>query len=606
MPSTTGDGATKIVATIADNAEKPGALDALLAAGVDVVRLNGAHAKPGDIGRRTALVRRASGRLARPVGVLLDLGGPKIRLGALPGGSVSLLNGRTVELVAGSASEGGEKGGLVRLAVTYPALLKDVKPGAEIRLDDGRVRLEVTRRLRGSLRAAVRTGGRVKSEAGVNFPDSTLTAPALTRKDRHDLAEALDAGVDFVGLSFVRSAAHVAQLRRLIAHVPEDRRPWIVAKIERPEALRDLDRIAGASDALMVARGDLGVEIGLARVPAAQREILAAGRRHAVPVIVATQMLESMVENPRPTRAEASDVANAILDGADAVMLSEETAMGAHPIEAVTAMGEIADAALARTTHLAIAAHADDIEIMAYHGILACFGRADAHFTGVVVTDGAGSPRAGRYAGTSDAAMRLVRREEQMKAATIGAYAAQVLLDHPSAAVKDASSDEVVADLLEILRATRPAVVYTHNLADRHDTHVAVALRTLAAIRRLPAAARPDRVIGCEAWRDLDWLADDAKVVMDVGGHDELAAALLGVFVSQIAAGKRYDLATQGRRLAHATYAAGDAVDATAAIIFGMDLTPLVGEPARDPAEYIAGLIAGLAADVAARLRRVS
>jgi pyruvate kinase len=345
MAGKTGDGATKIVATIAGNAEKPGALDALLTAGVDVVRLNGAHAKPGDIARRTALVRRVSARRGKPVGVLLDLGGPKIRLGALPGGSVSLLIGRSVEIVAGSASEGGETGGIVRLAVTYPALLKDVKPGAEIRIDDGRVRLEVTGRRRGALRAVVRTGGRVKSEAGVNFPDSTLTAPALTPKDRRDLAEALDAGVDFVGLSFVRSAAHVAQLRRLFGRVAEDRRPWIVAKIERPEALGDLDRIAAASDALMVARGDLGVEIGLARVPAAQREILAAGRRHAVPVIVATQMLESMIECPVPTRAEVSDVALAVHDGADAVMLSGETAIGAYPVEAVRAMGEIAGAA---------------------------------------------------------------------------------------------------------------------------------------------------------------------------------------------------------------------------------------------------------------------
>lgn len=268
--------------------------------------------------------------------------------------------------------------------------------------------------------------------------------------------------------------------------------------------------------------------------------------------------------------------------------------------------GGPAGAALARTTHLAIAAHADDIEIMAYHGILACFGRTDAHFTGVVVTDGAGSPRAGRYASFSDAEMRAVRREEQMKAATLGAYAAQILLDHPSATVKDAGSTAVVADLVEVLRASRPAVVYTHNLADRHDTHVAVALRTIAAIRRLPAEARPGKVIGCEVWRDLDWLAGDAKVAMDVGGRDELAAALLAVFDSQIGGGKRYDLATLGRRRAHATYAVGDTVDATAAITFGMDLTPLIVEPWRDPADYVASLVDGLAADVAARLRLVS
>jgi pyruvate kinase len=339
-----GDGATKIVATIAGNAEKAGALAALLTAGVDVVRLNGAHARPGDVARRVGLVRRVSARLGRPVGVLLDLGGPKIRLGSLPEESVMLSSGRRVELVAGAAA-GGARRGAVRLAVTYPALLEDVGRGAEIRIDDGRVRLEVTGVTRGALRAVVRTPGRVKSGAGVNLPDSRLSAPALTAKDRRDLAEGLAAGVDFVGLSFVRSAAHVQGLRRIVASVPSDRRPWLVAKIERPEALADLDRIAAVSDALMVARGDLGVEIGLARVPAAQREILAAGRRHAVPVIVATQMLESMVSSPVPTRAEVSDVALAVHEGADAVMLSGETAIGAYPVEAVRAMGEIARAA---------------------------------------------------------------------------------------------------------------------------------------------------------------------------------------------------------------------------------------------------------------------
>ena len=341
MTRGTGDGATKIVATIADNAEKPGALAALLAAGVDVVRLNASHAKPGDIARRVALVRRVSARAGRPVGVLLDLGGPKIRLGDLPEGTTSLVNGRTVEIAAGARAEGRRRG-TVRLAVTYPALLRDVRRGAEIRIDDGRVRLEVTGRARGVLTAKVRTGGKVRSGAGVNLPDSVLTAPALTPKDRRDLAEGLRAGVDFVGLSFVRSAAHVEGLRRLIERSPGTARPWIVAKIERPEALRDLDGIAAASDALMVARGDLGVEIGLPRVPAAQREILAAGRRRSVPVIVATQMLESMIERPVPTRAEVSDVALAVHEGADAVMLSGETAVGSFPVEAVRAMGEIA------------------------------------------------------------------------------------------------------------------------------------------------------------------------------------------------------------------------------------------------------------------------
>ncbi|MGE5717955.1 MAG: pyruvate kinase [Acidobacteriota bacterium] len=336
--------ATRIVATIASNAERPGALAALLDAGVDVVRLNGAHCLPGEITRRVALVRRLSRSRRAPTGVLLDLGGPKLRLGRLPGDAVTLAKGRTVELFPGVASR-GESGAVVRLAVTYPALLADVGPGADVRLDDGKIRLRVRKRTRRALLATVEVGGRVKSGAGVNFPNSTLSAPALTAKDRRDLEEGLAAGVDFVGLSFVRSPAHVAALRRLLARLAPERRPWVVSKIERKEALAALDSLAAASDALMVARGDLGVEIGLASVPRAQREILAAGRRHAVPVIVATQMLESMIENPTPTRAEVSDVAGAVHDGADAVMLSGETAIGAWPVEAVEAMAEIARAA---------------------------------------------------------------------------------------------------------------------------------------------------------------------------------------------------------------------------------------------------------------------
>jgi LmbE family N-acetylglucosaminyl deacetylase len=268
--------------------------------------------------------------------------------------------------------------------------------------------------------------------------------------------------------------------------------------------------------------------------------------------------------------------------------------------------GTAPDAALARTTHLAIAAHPDDIEIMAYHGILACYGRDDAHFTGVVATDGAGSARAGRYAGYSDAEMRAARREEQKQAAVIGRYTAQILLEHPSRAAKDGANPALVDDLFEVLRATRPTVVYTHNLADRHDTHVAVALRSLAALRRLPPEQRPGRVIGCEVWRDLDWLPAEAKIVMDVGGNDRLAAALLEVFDSQIGGGKRYDVATLSRRRANATYAVGDAVDATTAVTYGMDLTPLVADPLRDPATFVADLVSGLAANVAARIARVT
>ena len=347
--------ATKIVATIGPAAERPGVLGKLLRAGVDVVRLNGAHCKPGDVRRRVALVRRAERRLGRPVGVLLDLGGPKIRLGVVAGGPLRVAPGQTVEM-APRPAPGRPGDAAVRVHVTYGALLSDVSPGAEVRIDDGRIRLRVERRSAGSLRATVLVGGALRTGAGVNFPDSALSAPALTPKDRRDLREGLAAGIDLVGLSFVRSAAHVEELRRALSGVPEKRRPWIVAKIERPEAVVALTRIAAVSDALMVARGDLGVEIGLAAVPREQARILEAGRAASIPVIVATQMLESMVESPVPTRAEVSDVAGAVHGGADAVMLSGETAVGRFPVEAVRTMAEIARTAERSEEHAGPAA----------------------------------------------------------------------------------------------------------------------------------------------------------------------------------------------------------------------------------------------------------
>jgi len=334
---------TKIVATIGPRAEREGELVRLLSAGVDVVRVNGAHCAPGDVARRVALVREAEKVVGRPVGVLLDLGGPKIRVGPIEGDTTVWRDGDVVRILPGHRAGSGRT-----ISVTYPALLSEVEPGAEIRIADGLVRLRVEGREEGALRARVLAGGTVRKGAGVNLPSSELSAPAVTAKDRRDLREGLAAGIQFVGLSFVRSVEHVRALRRLIAAAPPDRRPWIVSKIERVEAVRALREIAAASDVLMVARGDLGVEIGLAAVPGAQRAILRVGREKAVPVIVATQMLESMVEHPVPTRAEVSDVAGAVNDGADAVMLSGETAVGAHPVAAVRTMDEIARVAEAQ------------------------------------------------------------------------------------------------------------------------------------------------------------------------------------------------------------------------------------------------------------------
>jgi LmbE family N-acetylglucosaminyl deacetylase len=261
--------------------------------------------------------------------------------------------------------------------------------------------------------------------------------------------------------------------------------------------------------------------------------------------------------------------------------------------------------ALARTTHLCVSAHQDDIEIMAAQPILECFQQKDKWFTGVVVTDGRGSPRDGWYKDYTDEEMRLVRFKEQRKAAIVGEYAAQVLLDYPSRVVKDASSKEPVNDLLELFKVASPDYVYTHNLADKHDTHVGVALRVISAIRRLPMGKRPKKLFGCEVWRALDWMADSDKSPMDLSGHENLQAALLGVFDSQIAGGKRYDLASMGRRRANATYFETHGVDLTTGLSYGMDMTPLVTDEKLDPLMFVHRIIQHFVQDVDERIQRV-
>ncbi len=261
--------------------------------------------------------------------------------------------------------------------------------------------------------------------------------------------------------------------------------------------------------------------------------------------------------------------------------------------------------ALARTTHLGIAAHQDDIEIMAMEGILSAFGHPDKWFSCAIVTDGAGSPRDSVYAQYTDAQMMTVRRVEQKKAAFVGEYSACAFLDYPSREIKNAAETGPVEDLKALLDACRPEAVYVHNLCDKHDTHVAVSLRTIAAIRALPADARPQFLYGCEVWRDLDWLPDAAKVVFNCSGHENLAAALLGVFDSQIAGGKRYDLATLGRRRAHATYYQSHSVDAADLISFGMDLSPLINDASLDPLEYAVSHIRGFEQDVRDRFLKL-
>jgi len=266
--------------------------------------------------------------------------------------------------------------------------------------------------------------------------------------------------------------------------------------------------------------------------------------------------------------------------------------------------GASVEDALKKTTHLGICAHQDDLEILAMHGVLECFHQPGRGFCGVVVTNGAGSARDFEYADYSDQEMQDVRRIEQRKAAYVGEYSAQFLLDHPSRLVKDASETVVIEDLVALLDATRPEVVYTHNLCDKHDTHIGVALRTIEALRRLPPESRPRQVIGCEVWRDLDWLPDEIKIAMDVSRHENLQAALLGVFDSQIAGGKRYDLAAMGRRKAHATFSESHGVDKTEGLIYGMDLTSLMNDASISPADFAKGLIEAFVADVQTRVSK--
>jgi LmbE family N-acetylglucosaminyl deacetylase len=259
---------------------------------------------------------------------------------------------------------------------------------------------------------------------------------------------------------------------------------------------------------------------------------------------------------------------------------------------------------LGRITHLGIGAHQDDLEFMAFHGILACFRSQEKWFGGVTCTDGAGSSRAGDYAEFTDEKMQQVRIQEQEAAAVVGNYGAKIQLGYPSSAAKSSADPSLKNDLLQILSATRPEVVYTHNPADKHDTHIGVFAATIQALREMPAADRPKAVHGCEVWRGLDWMMDNEKVAHHVAAHENLAAALNGVFDSQIAGGKRYDLATLGRRRANATFFESHAVDECESVSFAMDLTPLVADPSLDIVAYVLGFIRRFEADVRSKLTK--
>jgi LmbE family N-acetylglucosaminyl deacetylase len=263
------------------------------------------------------------------------------------------------------------------------------------------------------------------------------------------------------------------------------------------------------------------------------------------------------------------------------------------------------DTALRQTTHLGIGAHQDDLEIFAIHGILQAYSDPELSFSGITVTDGRGAPRSGPYRDMSDDDLWKIRCEEQKRAAEIGQYAIQVLMNYPSHAVKSPNPEQVIEDLQILIQAARPDVIYTHNLADKHDTHAAVAVVVIKALRSLPDLKPVPRLLGCEVWRSLDWLPDEEKVVLDVSNHQQLQMQLLSVYASQIAGGKRYDLAAVGRRLANATFLQSHMTDRSEAAVYAMDLTPLVTHPNASISHFLSKHIRAFEEDVRDRLVRL-
>ena len=325
------EGCTRIVATLGPSSSSPERIAELIKAGADVFRLNFSHGSHEDHAERFGTVRAVAAQLGRPIGILGDLQGPKLRIATFADGKIELKAGQgfrlDLDLTPGTQT---------RVGMPHPEIFAAVAPGQDLLLDDGKVRLRITKSGTDFAETEVITGGALSNRKGVNVPHAVIDLAALTEKDRNDLAFALELGVDWIALSFVQRPQDVAEARKIIAG-----RAGVLSKIEKPSAIEHLDDIITLSDALMVARGDLGVELPPEDVPALQRRIVRAARRAGKPVVVATQMLESMITAPTPTRAEASDVATAVYDGADAVMLSAETAAGQYPVEAVSIMERI-------------------------------------------------------------------------------------------------------------------------------------------------------------------------------------------------------------------------------------------------------------------------
>ncbi len=347
---------TKIVCTLGPASSHPAILSRLMMAGLDVARINFSHGDYAAHSESIARVRSLASELGRPVAILGDLQGPKLRVAELPAQGLNLTAGQAVVLGANRHGEGV-------IPCQYPDLPRLVKPGDRILLDDGLLELVVEQSASDSIHARVITGGVLYSHKGINLPRADARIPAITAKDEEDLAFAVAQGLDWIALSFVRTADEVLQLKDMIRETARSSPlPQVVAKIEKPEAVANIEAIVAAADGIMVARGDLGIEMATQEVPLIQKEIISLCNRAGKPVITATQMLDSMIRNPRPTRAEASDVANAVLDGTDAVMLSGETAMGLYPVAAVETMDHIvrrAEERLDRRRHTSLPMHYD-------------------------------------------------------------------------------------------------------------------------------------------------------------------------------------------------------------------------------------------------------
>ena len=324
---------TKIVATLGPSSSSQAMIARLFEAGADVFRVNMSHTPHDKMRELVAAIRAVEKDYDRPIGILVDLQGPKLRVGAFNGGSVMLEKGTTFILDADTAA-----GDAKRVHLPHPEIFAGVEPGHVMLLDDGKIRLVALEASRQRITARVEVGGKLSDRKGVSLPDTVIPFSALTPKDRSDLEAALDTGIDWVGLSFIQRPDDIAEAKKLTRG-----RASVMAKIEKPQAVHRLDEIMDVTDALMVARGDLGVELPLEKVPGIQKLLTRASRRAGKPVVVATQMLESMITSPVPTRAEVSDVATAIFDGADAIMLSAESAAGQYPVEAVATMNRIAE-----------------------------------------------------------------------------------------------------------------------------------------------------------------------------------------------------------------------------------------------------------------------